>query len=221
MIKSSWINILFTISVFLSFPLILFAQHGLGGMHHHGDFPPLMKHKGKMRETLHTVMLIEMIKYVGLSNEQALEVFPILDEITEMKENHRKNQQETMKELETLVEEKDADEKQIKLIMEKLKKQERVFRDTELELHEKLLTDLTPVQQAKMVIFQAHFREKMMRIMRQARLMQIDESIEKAQKSIEKAQKKIEEFNKKPKDEIEFTEEENLPPAKNFEDILP
>jgi len=167
MIKLGSLYILLISLGLLGTPSLLFAQPGMGGC-----FPPNPPPESKMRETLQTVMLIEMTKYVGLTKEQALEIAPILDEITENKQQYRKRQQEKFKKLKTLVE-VEENEKEIKSLIQILKKEEREFRDKDLELREKLLTGLTPVQQAKMILFQVYFREKIREIMRQAKRMKL------------------------------------------------
>jgi hypothetical protein len=162
-------NLAIIVFAFLLIPLFLIAQPNMGLMHGEGmDLPPV--NNEEMKETLHTVMLIEMTKFVGLTNKQALAIAPFLDEITSAKEDYQKKQQENFQKLQTLVD-TTKDEKEIKSLIETLKKDEKIFRDKDMDLREKLLNDLTTVQQAKMVLFQEHFKRKMQEIMRHARMM--------------------------------------------------
>jgi len=160
----------FILAIFLVVPINMFAQQPMGMMHGEDlDLPPV--HKGEMKETLRTVMLIEMTSFVGLTDKQALVIAPILDEIEKAKEEQQKKQQENFKKLQDIVD-TTKNEKEIKSLIDVLKEDEKKFRENDLELRNKLLQGLEPVKQAKMVLFQVHFKRKMQKIMRYARMQE-------------------------------------------------
>ncbi|MBU1628036.1 hypothetical protein KKB18_11765 [bacterium] len=210
MVKTNFLRKFFMLVVFTALPMLLYSQPpGMGGMHQYSNpFSP--EEDGKMKETIHTVMLIDMTKFVGLSNKQALEISPILDQIAGLKEDHKRNQRENFEKLESLVELKGKD-KEIKSILELLKSREKEFRNKDFELREKVLVGLTTVQQAKMVLFQVHFREKMREIMGNAR------RFEKRKRIMEERKDHLKKINEK-----KGTVEEELPePPPEDEDFVP
>jgi hypothetical protein len=129
--------------------------------------PPPGKH-GDIYDTMQTVMLIEMVQFVGLTNEEALKLSPTLDEIAKLREANKKSQKENLDKLQNCVK-MNSGEKEIKPLIEKIIKEQKDFKNKEFELREKMLVGLTPIKQAKMVLFYAQFTEKMHRIMGQAR----------------------------------------------------
>ena len=92
-----------------------------------------------------------------------------------------------------------------------MKKEEREFKNKEIDLRDKLLKGLPPIQQAKMVLFQAHFKRKMKQIMGHARRM------EHRKRIMEEREDHLKKINEKKK----FRDEMHLPPSLDEGDMLP
>jgi Spy/CpxP family protein refolding chaperone len=170
MFKTNFFKLFFILIAVITIPLISLAQPNPNNIPP-GDMQEPFEPDDNMKDTIHTVMLIEMTKFVGLSDKQALEISPKLDEIANLNQELKKNLKENVEKLKVLIESKGKD-KEIKDLLEKMKNEEKEFRNKEFELREKLLVGLTTLQQAKMVLFHIQFREKMMEIMRNARMME-------------------------------------------------
>ena len=134
----------------LSFTFILFAQL----------FPcPCPGSNPKPIETIENLKIWRLTEELDLSEEQSAKIFPKWKKLKELKEKRREEREKEIEKLSELLAKKAKDDeikKQVALIKEKDKK----HREECEKLEEEIFSLLTPVQQAKYLLFHLNFEAR-------------------------------------------------------------
>lgn len=122
-----------------------------------------------IKEILDALRMWKMTKFLELTEEQSLRIFPKLRESEKTKEEFGKKRTETLNELEKLLKEEKPDQAKVLELLNDMDKIESEVRAREDKFKEELKAILSPVQQAKFYIFMKDFEEDVKRMVAEVR----------------------------------------------------
>lgn len=116
-----------------------------------------------------SIKLWRMTQALDLTEEQAAKIFPKLHQLQKERHQFRQNYRQMMQELSAMVRDPQVQENLLIKKMEQIEKGERAFREMQRKGHEEIKVLLTPVQQAKLMLFQEKFDRDLRQILREIR----------------------------------------------------
>ncbi len=149
----------------LMLPLIILFAQG-----HYDDKDP--------REIIEKVRIYKLTEALDLSEEQTVRLFPRLREIRKTEQEFHKQRIETIKKLKDLVK-ANAEEKEIAKVLNQLHDMQKDRMASQIKEMESLRQLLTPIQQAKFVIFQEDFEREIRDLIREIRCKRLPSPSEK------------------------------------------
>jgi Spy/CpxP family protein refolding chaperone len=123
------------------------------------------------RAIIEKIRIYRLTKELDLTTEQAVKFFPRLNELQKIDKDFRSQQMEILEELRTLVRNNAEDRE----ILQSLSRYESLFKDKverQLSKMKEIRTLLTPVQQAKYLIFQDEFEREIRRMIKEVKKIQ-------------------------------------------------
>lgn len=120
-------------------------------------------------QAFESIKLWRMTQALDLSEEQAAKIFPKLHALQKERRQFRQNYRRIMQELAALVRDPRGDENQIIKKIKELDKTEKTFRELERKNEEEIKALLTPIQQAKFILFKEKFERDLRQILREMR----------------------------------------------------
>ena len=123
------------------------------------------------RAIIEKVRIYRLTKELDLTTEQAIEFFPMLNELQKIDRDFRAQQQELLGELKQMVREGEAEKK----IQELLSGYESLLKgkvERQVSKMREIKKILTPSQQAKYLIFQDEFEREIRRMIKEVRKIQ-------------------------------------------------
>ena len=118
--------------------------------------------KEKMRERIETLRLWKMIEFLDLSSEQSDEFLPLLHEFHKAQKELEMSRRRLFNELEENLELKEPDEKNLQQILLGLEQNKADLEKQRIKFLTNSKKVLTPVQEAKLILFE-HVFEKQLR----------------------------------------------------------
>ena len=115
------------------------------------------------------IKLWRMTQALDLSEEQASKIFPKLHQMQKERRQFRQNYRLMVQDLAALVRTPDVKDNFILKKIEEIEKVEQSFREQERKGREEIKAILTPLQQAKLMLFQERFDRDLRAILREMR----------------------------------------------------
>ncbi|OIN97904.1 hypothetical protein COY52_08770 [Candidatus Desantisbacteria bacterium CG_4_10_14_0_8_um_filter_48_22] len=138
--------------------------------------------KEELREMLETLRVWKMTKALELTEEQSLKIFPRMNEIEKAREAAGKVRAQAAEELKKMVNSPAGpDREKISEKLAGIEKAESELRSKEEKFREEIKSLLSPVQQAKLVIFLKDFEEDVKRMVAEVRGMRKEAAEKKMQ----------------------------------------
>ncbi len=131
----------------------------------------------KMREMIKTVRIWKMTEELQLTEEQCYKIFPMMAKAEDEKKELKKKNKEIIDELRTIIGKKDANQKQIKDTIERLKKNTEEIRKKKEQTRDSIEKELTPEQQARYILFISDFHKKMTDMATHAKKMKQEQGL--------------------------------------------
>ncbi|MEO0137762.1 MAG: Spy/CpxP family protein refolding chaperone [candidate division WOR-3 bacterium] len=120
------------------------------------------------REIIEKVRIYKLTEELDLTEEQMTKLFPKLKAMRKDEQEFYRQRGTLIKELKNLLDEK-ADEGEILKILNKLQELQKKRHETQLKEFEEIRQILTPIQQAKFIIFQEEFEREIRELIREVR----------------------------------------------------
>ena len=120
------------------------------------------------RVIIEKIRIYRLTRELDLTTEQAIEFFPKLNELQKIDKDFRARQKEILDNLKAMIHE-DAEQKEI---MKSLSRYETIFKEKverQLSKMGEIRELLTPVQQARYLIFQDEFEREIRRMIKEVR----------------------------------------------------
>jgi len=120
------------------------------------------------RVIIEKIRIYRLTKELDLTTEQAIEFFPKLNELQKIDKDFRARQKEILNDLKVMIH-GDAEQKEI---AKSLSRYETIFRENverQLDKMEEIRKLLTPVQQARYLIFQDEFEREIRNMIKEVR----------------------------------------------------
>jgi hypothetical protein len=146
----------------------------------------------QVRQQISTVKTWQMIEELGLTEEQAQDLFPAQKSFEDQKSELTRQRQGIEKELTELLETKDKNRDLIKEKMGQLKKIDERTRSNEDRFREKLSKILTVEQQAKYELFEKKFDERLRQMIRDIQKEELQKRERSDSQRVEPGEKKKE-----------------------------
>lgn len=114
-----------------------------------------------IQETIEIYMVAKLTRFLQLDDSQERQVIPLVEELNSARRETNRRRRAVMLRLRPLVEDAaGAGEAEITRHLEELERLDRDVRDTERKVRDQLRTVLTPLQQARFIVFQERFRQE-------------------------------------------------------------
>jgi len=123
----------------------------------------------RVRENIHRLRLLRMTEALDLSEEQAAKVYPAASRLEKEKAGILKALESEMEVLTGLLEEKSPDGARLSVGIAKVKELRQSLQEKDREFEDLLEQNLSPVQQAKYVLFSAEFYKRVAAGLKRAR----------------------------------------------------
>jgi len=124
-----------------------------------------------IQETIEIYMVAKLKRFLELTEVQERQVIPLVEEINSARREANRKRRLAMMRLRPMVEEgAESDEAAILRQVDELERLERDMRETESTVRQQMRTLLTPLQQARFIVFQERFRHEI-----QERLRRMDQ----------------------------------------------
>jgi len=120
------------------------------------------------REIIEKVMIYRLTQELDLTTEQALKFFPKLKDMRKMERDFNRERMEVIGELEKLVKDSAMD-KEIEKVIEKYKDMHDKRLIAQTRMLDEIKDILTPLQQAKFLIFQERFEREIRELIKEVR----------------------------------------------------
>jgi Spy/CpxP family protein refolding chaperone len=133
---------------------------GRGGPHH---APPVPNRK------LEALRIWRLTQELNLSEEQAMQFFPKLKRMRELRQEHRIARQAMLDDLESLLAQDPVEPAGLKPVLDSLDAIDDNLRESELKLRREIADLLTVEQQARLYVFEATFDRQARRMIEQIR----------------------------------------------------
>lgn len=114
-----------------------------------------------LQETIEIYMIARMTRVLELTDDQQHAVIPVVERLNASRRDFNQKRRMSLMKLRPMLEEDPVDERAIVRLMEDLDDGEARMRQDEAAAKETLRASLTPVQQAKFMLFQERFRQEM------------------------------------------------------------
>lgn len=129
-----------------------------GGPGHGPDGDP---DREDLMETVEIYMMAKMKRYLELDDEQTKMVIPLVEELNSMRRTFRHERRGMIRHLQPLVDDPAGDPDDVSDLLKKLYALEQQHREAETRSIESIRDSLSPVQQARFMLFQEKFRREM------------------------------------------------------------
>jgi Spy/CpxP family protein refolding chaperone len=133
---------------------------GHGGPHHASPVP---------NRKLEALRIWRLTQELNLSEEQAMQFFPKLKRMRELRQEHRIARQAMLDELEALLAQDPVEPAGLKPVLDSLDTIDENMRESELKLRREIADLLTVEQQARLYVFEATFDRQARRMIEQIR----------------------------------------------------
>jgi hypothetical protein len=133
-----------------------------------GPMPPPEPGEKDPRAIIEKVRIYLLTEKLDLSTEQAVKFFPKLNELRKIEDDFQKERMEIMVRLENQVADK-ASEKDLRQTLDGFENLIKTKADKDKKIRDELKNVLTPVQQAKFLIFQTKFEKEIRDMIREIR----------------------------------------------------
>jgi len=130
--------------------------------------PPPGSEEKDPRAIIEKVRIYLLTEKLDLSEEQAVKFFPKLNDLRKVEEDFQKERMDIIAKLETQVQDK-ASEKDLLQTLNGFENLIKTKADKDKKIREELRILLTPVQQAKFLIFQTKFEQEIRDMIREIR----------------------------------------------------
>jgi hypothetical protein len=130
--------------------------------------PPPGSEEKDPRAIIEKVRIYLLTEKLDLSEEQAVKFFPKLNDLRKVEEDFQKERMDIIAKLETQVQNK-ASEKDLLQTLNGFENLIKTKADKDKKIREELRILLTPVQQAKFLIFQTKFEQEIRDMIREIR----------------------------------------------------
>jgi hypothetical protein len=158
----------------------------LGGPVLAGPAPPPRPPSGEVRdpedvrETIQVLMIVSMKKALELTQEQALQVIPRVQEVFDERGRFAQARREALRTMQSKLSAESVPERDVREAVSRLDRLETEHRNLEQRLREEIDRTLNPRQQAQLRLFVPRFRRQMMMHIEEARRMSAERSRERA-----------------------------------------
>ncbi|MEE9219186.1 MAG: hypothetical protein V3U98_08975 [Acidobacteriota bacterium] len=115
---------------------------------------------GDLRETIQLLMLSRLKRALDLSPEQEQQVLPLLDHLEQSRQQLRRQNRRATRELRRLLE-ADAPEERLEERLQQVRELRRGFEAERQRIEEEIARQLTPHQQARLLVFMQDFRRRL------------------------------------------------------------
>ncbi len=136
------------------------AGAGHGGPH---NAPPAPNRK------LEALRIWRLTQELNLSEEQAMQFFPKVKRMRELRQEHRVARQALLDQLQTLLAQDPVEPAGLKTVLDSLNTIDETMRESELKLRQEIADMLTIEQQARLCVFEATFDRQARRMIEQIR----------------------------------------------------
>ena len=142
---------LLVLLTFTALPLL--AQPRQGGPGPHPD-------REDLQETIEIYMMAKMKRYLELDEEQSRTVIPIVEGLNSARREFRRERRGMLRQLQPHIEDSTRDPDDVVDLLESLYALERNHREDETAAIDSIRASLSPVQQARFMLFQERFRRE-------------------------------------------------------------
>jgi Spy/CpxP family protein refolding chaperone len=156
MLKNFRRGVFLTAKIWISFLVVASAQEG--GPPEPPQEPPPPEKREQLRRDIENMRIWKMTQYLELSTEQSTKFFPIFNDFQSKREELEQEQAEMMRRLAELVESEGEQEGEMKNLISGVEKNRRKMVDLVDEFRREAGRVLSLKQQAKLVLFEEHFR---------------------------------------------------------------
>jgi Spy/CpxP family protein refolding chaperone len=136
-----------------------------------GGGPPPGEAEEDLRETIEIYMMARMKRALDLSDEQQQKVIPLVQELSDARQEFNRERRVLLMRLRSLVDDPEATEQEIREVLDRLEEAQGRFRQQETGSQSRIRSLLTPLQQARFIFFQEEFRRDMEQRLRRLREM--------------------------------------------------
>jgi len=147
-----------TATIWVSFLVVSSAQEG--GPPEPPQEPPPPEKREQLRRDIENMRIWKMTQYLELSTEQSTKFFPIFNDFQRKREALEEERGEMMRRLGELVESEEEHESEIKRLMSGLAKNRERMVSRQDEFRREAAKVLSLKQQAKLVLFEEHFKRE-------------------------------------------------------------
>jgi hypothetical protein len=123
------------------------------------------------RAIIEKVRVYRLTQELDLTTEQAIEFFPMLNDLQKIERDFRVQQQELLNQLKQMVREEEA-QREIQVLLSKYESLLRARVERQVDKMKEIKEILTPNQQAKYLIFQDEFEREIRRMIKEVRKIQ-------------------------------------------------
>lgn len=120
------------------------------------------------REIIEKVRIFKLTQELDLTTEQAVKFFPKLNELRKIEQEFQKERMDILKELRDLIK-NDASDKEITKVITKFEEAHKKKMVGQIKKMEEIKEVLTPLQQAKYLIFQEEFEREIRDLIKEVR----------------------------------------------------
>ena len=131
--------------------------------------PPPGEPRPEKARNIESIKLWRMTQALDLSEEQTAKIFPNLHKLQKERRKFRQAHRQMMQELTALIQNPQLPENLLLKKVEQIEKAEKTFRDFERKSQEQIKDQLTPLQQAKLILFEEKFERDLRQIFRELR----------------------------------------------------
>jgi Spy/CpxP family protein refolding chaperone len=128
-----------------------------------GPPPDREERREDVQETIEIYMVAKLKRFLQLTEAQERQVIPLIEELNSTRREANRKRRQAILRLRPMVEEgaeEPADEAAIQRQVDELERLERDVRDTEGRVRQQIRAQLTPLQQARFIVFQERFRQE-------------------------------------------------------------